>query len=55
MITDLKRAEVNGILCDVVSIEQYTQNKDAYFRKSTVIDCGDVILPIIVVPVAEST
>lgn len=47
MITDLKRAEVNGILCDVVSIEQYTQNKDAYFRKSTVIDCGDVILPII--------
>lgn len=47
MISDFKRAEVNGILCDVVSIEQYTQNKDAYFRKSTVIDCGDVILPII--------
>lgn len=47
MITNLKRAEVNGILCDVVSIDQYAQNKDAYFRKSTVIDCGDVILPII--------
>lgn len=50
-MSNMKKVAVNGKMCDVVSLEEYCNNKDLYLTNSTLIECDDfdkpMLLPII--------
>lgn len=47
MLGGMKKTQLNGKMCDVVSLQEYASNKDGYITGATAIEVGDYALPII--------
>lgn len=46
MLSNMKKIKMNGKMCDVATLENYTSNRDVYIQGSTVIETDGYVLPM---------